>query len=85
MSFFDETMNSLNTDHKLDNILCHFSPNAGIIVEVHKKILELSSTKINLLCSNAKRLEIMGNNLKIEHISNQEICILGTIISINIV
>ena len=85
MSFFDETLNNLNIKNKLNNVFCSFSPDYGIVIEGHKKIIELTPTKIILLCSNNKKMEVLGNNLRIQNIATEEISISGTITAINII
>ena len=83
MGFIDETKQNLGlTDNNLNDVVCTFSLANGITVEGYKKILELSETRVVLLCQNAIRLELLGNNFCVQEIAFGEICLSGQIDSI---
>lgn len=84
MGFLDETINLLGINNlSSEHAFCYVSASKGMIVEGYKKIYELSQTKITLYCEQGKKIDIFGNNLKIKELSHKEICITGTISSIN--
>ena len=83
MSFFNETQESLKLlNGDINDVICTFSFSGGITIEGYKKILELSETRVVLLCSNAIKLQILGSNFCVQEIANSEICLSGSIDSI---
>lgn len=82
MGFIDETNNILGLSDFSNTFLCYATIN-GVVVEGYKKIYELSNKKITLFCENAKKIDIIGENLEIKELSHKEICIKGEISSIN--
>lgn len=83
MGFLDETANILGLDEQtMAGTFCYVSPTKGMVVEGYKKIYELSTVKIILLCEDAKKLEIKGKDLKIKEIAHREISVVGNISSI---
>lgn len=83
MAFSDEINKCIeSTTNNINDVICTFSLANGITIEGYKKILELSDTKIILLCQNAARLQILGTNFCIEEIAFGEICISGKVDSI---
>lgn len=84
MGFYDETKKLLGINkQEFEAPLLSTSPQSGTIIEGYKKILELSDTKIIILCSNNKNLEIIGLNLCIKEMARNEITIKGKITTIN--
>ncbi|MBQ7466898.1 MAG: YabP/YqfC family sporulation protein [Clostridia bacterium] len=83
MSFFDETQESLHLiKDNINDVVCTFSLSSGITVEGYRKILELSDTKVVLLCQNAIKLQILGTDFCVQEIAHGEICLSGQIDSI---
>ena len=83
MSFSDEIKESLKLDSdNINDVVCTFSFSSGITVEGYKKILELSDTRVVLLCQNAIKLQLLGNNFCVQEIAFGEICLSGQIDSI---
>ena len=84
MGFIKETSKLLGISNNYSSeTFCYLSHNHGIVVEGHKKILELSLEKIKVLCEDKLKIEILGNNLNIKEISFREICVTGKIKAIN--
>lgn len=80
MGFLDETADLLNVGN---SFFMYVNGTSGLVIEGYKKIYELSSTKITLLCEDNSKIEISGKDLSIKEISHREITILGKISSIN--
>ena len=80
MGFVDEIKNDLTFDK--DDVNCTLSFFKGITVEGYKKILELSESRVVLLCKNALKIQILGSNFCIEEIAHEEICLSGNVDSI---
>lgn len=86
MGFLNEQLSSLKIDDlSKQDVVCTFIIGKGICVEGYKKIFELSEKRIVLFIENKKSLEIVGENLQISEIAKNDIFILGTVKSINVV
>ena len=86
MGFWDETKKILDINKEdISKPYCYICPSFGVVVEGFKKIYELSNTKITLLCSDGRKLDILGINLFIKELAHEEISIKGTISSINFI
>lgn len=83
MGFLDEVAKLLEFDEQAKAVpFVYFCLDKGAVVEGYRKIVELSQTKIILLCQDST-ITIEGRDLRIKEISYKEISILGKIQSIS--
>lgn len=83
MSFFNESIKTLCINNSPNLLYCQVFPDKGITIDGYKKIIELSNSKIIILSEQSKKIEILGRDLLIKEISNRELNIAGTILTIN--
>ncbi len=85
MAFLDETAAVLGIDEKTaTNTFIYLSPTHGVVIEGHKKIYELSTASITVLCHDGQRVKVEGENLEVKEISHREICIVGKVSSVEV-
>lgn len=77
MGFLDETALLLGSGDNSTTFMC-IKGNSAVVVEGYKKIIELSSKSIKLLCEDNMRIELAGTNMVIGEISHREISISGS-------